>query len=247
MIVIAALLVLLGLGLFVGGLLTGTTALYWACVGACVVAAAVLVVARRQIAARAGEPAGAAAAGATASAAATGAPAAPATPATTPDAGPAATGPDLATGATAVPPATPPAAEPAPPTVEPVPSSAEPAPPSAEPVPAPPVEHPAAPAGPLTGGHAAVGRPREQRERGEPPVEEVEVTDLLIIVDLTDEVLVVDEHPRYHVPGCVHLQGHEAIPLPLDEARTDGFTPCGVCRPDRQLADRARARKARGA
>ncbi|MGY1985861.1 hypothetical protein ACI792_06505 [Blastococcus sp. SYSU DS0669] len=233
MIVIAALLVLLGLGLFVGGLLTGTTALYWACVGACVVAAAVLVVARRQIAARAGEPAGGAAAGATASAAATGVPAAPATPATTPDAGPAATGPDLATGATAVPPATPPTAEPAPPT--------------AEPAPAPPVEHPAAPAGPPTGGHAAVGRPRELRELGEPPVEEVEVTDLLIIVDLTDEVLVVDEHPRYHVPGCVHLQGHEPIPLPLDEARTDGFTPCGACRPDRQLADRARARKARGA
>ncbi|MGY1827820.1 hypothetical protein [Blastococcus sp. SYSU DS0541] len=240
MIVIAALLVLLGLGLFVGGLLTGTTALYWACVGACVVAAAVLVVARRQIAARAGEPAGGAAAGATASAAATGVPAAPATPATTPDAGPAATGPDLATGATAVPPATPP-------TAEPTPSTAEPAPSTAEPAPAPPVEHPAAPAGPPTGGHAAVGRPRELRELGEPPVEEVEVTDLLIIVDLTDEVLVVDEHPRYHVPGCVHLQGHEPIPLPLDEARTDGFTPCGACRPDRQLADRARARKARGA
>jgi hypothetical protein len=220
-IVTAALLVLLGLGLFVGGLLTGTTALYWACVGACVVAAGVLVVARRQIAARDGEPAGAASAGATAAPGATASTAttsAPA-PATTPDAGPAATGPDLATGATAVPPATPP-------------------------VDHPPVEHPPAPVGPPTGGHAAVGR---SRGLGEPPVEEVEVTDLLIIVDLTDEVLVVDEHPRYHVPGCVHLDGHEPIPLPLDEARTDGFTPCGACRPDRQLADRARARKARGA
>ncbi|MCF6514438.1 hypothetical protein E9564_22090, partial [Blastococcus sp. MG754427] len=63
MIAIAALLVLLGLGLFVGGLLTGSTALYWACVAACVVAAGVLVVARRQIAARVEPPAGVPAAG----------------------------------------------------------------------------------------------------------------------------------------------------------------------------------------
>ena len=77
----------------------------------------------------------------------------------------------------------------------------------------------------------------------DPGVEEVEVTDLLIVVDLTDEVLVVDEHPRYHVAGCSRLAGRETIPLPLDEARTDGFTPCAVCSPDRTLAERARQRK----
>ena len=77
-------------------------------------------------------------------------------------------------------------------------------------------------------------------------MEDVEVTDLLLVMDLTDEVLVVDEHPRYHVPGCRHLAGHPAIPLPLDEARTDGFTPCGTCAPDRHLAERARARKSAG-
>jgi hypothetical protein len=77
----------------------------------------------------------------------------------------------------------------------------------------------------------------------EPPVEEVEVTDLLLVVDLTDEVLVVDEHPRYHLEGCRFLSGKETIPLPLDEARTDGFTPCGWCTPDRHLADRERSRK----
>ncbi|MGH2217710.1 hypothetical protein, partial [Enterococcus faecalis] len=76
-------------------------------------------------------------------------------------------------------------------------------------------------------------------------VEEVEVTDLLLIVDLTDEVLVVDEQPRYHVADCRWLQGRSTIPLPLDEARTDGFTPCGVCRPDRTLAARAGARRPR--
>jgi enoyl-CoA hydratase/carnithine racemase len=44
----AGLLVLLGLGLFVGGVLTGATALYWGCVAACVVAAGLLLVARRR-------------------------------------------------------------------------------------------------------------------------------------------------------------------------------------------------------
>jgi hypothetical protein len=56
-------------------------------------------------------------------------------------------------------------------------------------------------------------------------------------------VLVVDEHPRYHVAGCRHLVGRETIPIPLDEARTDGFTPCGTCRPDATLAERVRARR----
>jgi hypothetical protein len=87
-----------------------------------------------------------------------------------------------------------------------------------------------------TGAMPAVGP-------GEPPMEEVEVTDLLLIVDLKDEVLVVDEHPRYHLLACPVLVGQETIPLPLDEARTDGFTPCGVCAPDSTLADRVRARK----
>jgi hypothetical protein len=80
-------------------------------------------------------------------------------------------------------------------------------------------------------------------EEGEPPVEEVEVTDLLLVVDLKDDVFVLDEHPRYHVAECPRLVGHEAIPLPLDEARTDGFTPCGVCSPDRTMAERERARR----
>jgi hypothetical protein len=78
----------------------------------------------------------------------------------------------------------------------------------------------------------------------DPPVEEVEVTDLLLVVDLHDDVLVVDEHPRYHVPGCRFLTGRTGIPLPMDEARTDGFTPCGLCHPDRHMAEVERARRA---
>ena len=44
----AALLVLLGLGLFVAGILTGVTVLYWGCVAACLVAAVLLIAVRRQ-------------------------------------------------------------------------------------------------------------------------------------------------------------------------------------------------------
>src|SRR4051794_22979512 len=89
---------------------------------------------------------------------------------------------------------------------------------------------------------AAVARAVPE-DRPDPGVEDVEVTDLLLVVDVTDDVLVVDEHPRYHVPDCTWLAGRETTPLPLDEARADGFTPCAVCSPDRTLAERARSRK----
>jgi hypothetical protein len=85
--------------------------------------------------------------------------------------------------------------------------------------------------------------PSPAEDLPDPPVEEVEVTDLLLVVDLTDEVFVIDERPRYHLADCVHLRGRTPIPLPIDEARSDGFTPCAVCAPDRHLADRVRARK----
>jgi hypothetical protein len=172
----AGLLVLLGLGLFVAGVLTGVTALYWGCVAVCVLAALLLFVARRRLSAAA------------------------------PGAAPASGG--------AASPVHPPAAEP----VEREEESA------ASHVRAEPAVPPA--------------------DRPDPGVEDVEVTDLLLVVDLKDEVLVVDERPRYHLEGCAHLAGRSTIPLPVDEARTDGFTPCAVCEPDRNLAERARARKA---
>ncbi|WP_369131247.1 hypothetical protein [Modestobacter roseus] len=78
---------------------------------------------------------------------------------------------------------------------------------------------------------------------GEPPAEDVEFSDLLLIMDLTDEVLVIDEHPRYHVAGCPRLAGVPTIPIPMLQARTDGFTPCGWCSPDRTMAQRERARR----
>ncbi|WP_147263098.1 hypothetical protein [Geodermatophilus sp. TF02-6] len=81
-------------------------------------------------------------------------------------------------------------------------------------------------------------------DRGEPAEEEVEVTDLLLVVDLVDDVVVVDEHPRYHLAGCPYLAGRTSVLLPMTEARADGFSPCAVCRPVRHLADTERSRRA---
>jgi hypothetical protein len=229
-IVAAGLLVLAGLGAFVAGVLTGVTALFWACVGACVVAALLLSRVRRQLdpaprSTTAPDPTTSTSAPSTPARA----PSSPSLPVATPPQSSRRAGrhsgelpvtaPPPATGTTAGTPAVPPAHE------EPV-----------QPVHAiPPV--PPVPAGAHTRRH------QDPTEAGEPPVEEVEVTDLLLVVDLTDEVLVVDEHPRYHVAGCSTLAGRRTIPLPMDEARMDGFTPCGVCRPDATMAARVRARR----
>lgn len=74
----------------------------------------------------------------------------------------------------------------------------------------------------------------------EPAEEEVDLADVLTVIDLVVPVLVVDLRPRYHLEGCGHLKGREAVPLPVKEAREDGFTPCGLCRPDSALATAAR-------
>ncbi|WP_106276011.1 hypothetical protein [Geodermatophilus tzadiensis] len=127
---------------------------------------------------------------------------------------------------------------------------------AAAPAPVPPAP-PTAPGGPPPGEAATADRGTGHPvttpastgaadASGDPAEEDVEVTDLLIVVDLTDEVLVVDEHPRYHLAGCRWLGGRETIPLPVGEARAEGFTPCGVCTPDRHLARVARARKSAG-
>jgi hypothetical protein len=183
----AGLLVLVGLGLFVAGLATGTTLLYWATVAVCALAAVLLVLSRRGMSAA---------------------------PAEEREAAP------RKTTATREMPAAKADEE----------QGEQPA-----------AEEGDAPAPEVEPSRAPVATPHEE---GEPQVEEVEVTDLLLVVDLQDDVFVLDEHPRYHLAECPRLVGHEAIPLPLDEARTDGFTPCGICSPDRTMAERERARRA---
>ena len=49
-------------------------------------------------------------------------------------------------------------------------------------------------------------------------------------------VLVVAGRPRYHVDGCRYLVGKDDEALDVLDAREEGFTPCGVCKPDATLA-----------
>jgi hypothetical protein len=223
----AALLVLVALGLFVGGVATGLTSLYWICVVVSAVAAVLLVVARRGMtrsgAGRPGtEPAPARGAGT------------PAVDARAPRAEEGPVADVTPAGATARRARAPEAEQSEQRATEHTEASAAPARHSSTaefPIPARTAEN-------GSDGRAAVG------DGADPAVEEVEVTDLLLVVDLTDDVFVVDEHPRYHLADCRWLAGRTAIPLPMDEARTDGFTPCAVCAPDRHMAQVARARKA---
>ncbi len=75
----------------------------------------------------------------------------------------------------------------------------------------------------------------------DPGEEDTDATDLLVVSELTAEVLVVDERPRYHLRRCRWLAGKPTIPLGVDEARQLGFTPCARCTPDAVLARRHRA------
>jgi hypothetical protein len=61
------------------------------------------------------------------------------------------------------------------------------------------------------------------------------------VAELDDEVLVVDEMPRYHQAGCRSLANTPVIPLPAREAVELGFTPCAWCTPNRALSSRHHA------
>jgi hypothetical protein len=229
-ILVAAFLLLVALGLLAGGLAQGSAALQWGSFAASALAAMTLAVGafrgRRSGRSQNGLPAGADAEPTH--------PGALAAPAPTERGGP----PGTSTPSTAAP-AAEPGSESA---VEPVePSAPEAGPPAPAHSAGATSAHAAGTAGPATGAHATAP---VLGPDGEPPVEEVEVNDLLLVLDLTDEVLVVDEHPRYHLAGCPHLTDVATIPLPMDEARADGFTPCSTCAPDRTLAGRERARRA---
>ena len=75
----------------------------------------------------------------------------------------------------------------------------------------------------------------------EVPADGVAALDPEALGDLGDEVVVIDERPRYHLAGCAWVGDRRTIPLPVREARELGFTPCAVCTPDARLAARHRA------
>jgi len=78
----------------------------------------------------------------------------------------------------------------------------------------------------------------------EPAEEDTDAADLLVVYELIDEVLVIDEHPRYHLPRCRWPDQAHTERLPVREARELGFTPCERCRPDTTLARKHRAVRA---
>lgn len=86
--------------------------------------------------------------------------------------------------------------------------------------------------------HRAVQPPPPDEEPAEEPTD---AADLLVVSELTVEVRVVDEHPRYHLTTCAWLTDKATLPLPVNEARQLGFTPCSYCGPDAILAARHRA------
>ena len=88
---------------------------------------------------------------------------------------------------------------------------------------------------------AAGGGPTQQIDDEEPPEEPLDTAVARIVATLTDEVIVVDEQPRYHVQGCRGLLNQPVIPLPAREAVELGFTPCGWCTPDAVLGARHKA------
>jgi hypothetical protein len=75
----------------------------------------------------------------------------------------------------------------------------------------------------------------ETKADSEPGVEETPEADIAVLADLEDEVVVVDEHPRYHLRTCVWLGTRDLIPIGVGEARQLGFTPCATCTPDATL------------
>jgi hypothetical protein len=54
----------------------------------------------------------------------------------------------------------------------------------------------------------------------------------MIDEDTSGTVLVVANRPRYHVAGCRYLAGKAPESRDVSDAVAQGFSPCGVCKPD---------------
>lgn len=94
---------------------------------------------------------------------------------------------------------------------------------------------------------SVVQEPVAEADNGVVPAEEeTDAADLLIVCELDDQVIVVDEHPRYHLADCGWLHEKDIIPIAVAEARELGFTPCARCGPDATLAAQARRKRVAG-
>ena len=74
------------------------------------------------------------------------------------------------------------------------------------------------------------------------PAPQDDVTDVApvrrpaVVPAVGGEVLVVAGRPRYHVEGCRYLAGKDPESVDVARAVEEGFTACGVCKPDEALA-----------
>ena len=53
--------------------------------------------------------------------------------------------------------------------------------------------------------------------------------------EISGLVLVVEGRPRYHVEGCRYLTGKSSEYITMADAQHEGFTACGVCKPEASL------------
>jgi hypothetical protein len=88
---------------------------------------------------------------------------------------------------------------------------------------------------PEASGSTAASVAEKEPDDAEPGEETTSTTDIVLLADLEDEVVVVDEHPRYHLRACTWVGVRDTIPIGIGEARQLGFTPCARCGPDATL------------
>ncbi|MFI5832900.1 hypothetical protein ACIA5A_04390 [Micromonospora sp. NPDC051300] len=77
---------------------------------------------------------------------------------------------------------------------------------------------------------------------GDPPAEFLSAGQVARLARRSDEVRVVDGHPRFHLDDCPHLVGRLDEALPVAEAVGLGFTPCAHCAAATTLLADARPR-----
>ena len=92
-----------------------------------------------------------------------------------------------------------------------------------------------------TGEGGEADEPAVPAANGDPAEEKTSPADAEVVAQLDNEVVVVDEHPRYHLTDCEWLGERATIPIAVKEARDLGFSPCGRCTPDAKLAQAHRA------
>jgi hypothetical protein len=98
--------------------------------------------------------------------------------------------------------------------------------------------HPTAETPPTEVPHDTAAEPQDTAE---PDEEDADAADALAVASSERDVLVVDEHPRFHVDGCTWLAGRTTMSLPAREAVDLGFSPCSRCTPSRTLASLTRS------